>query len=216
MADWRYCRYVAGIMEGLSADLCGKIQMHDELIQVDDYEIQLGDAVEMIRERVLGPSGSTVRLTFQRPEGKEKQYHQPSGDGVVRASHDVYTIALLRGPRSKHTIPNPEIHQQMQKISPSKITRSAPLHAALTHPTNAEPEKTTPSDVIKELELADVIKELELELLASTNAMHDLKSVHETLKETMHHLLREIGTLVPQLPVPTNTEDAVTFIRQAR
>lgn len=46
--------YVAALLKGGSAQRCGKIRPHDELIQIDDYEIQIGDPVEMIRGLVLG------------------------------------------------------------------------------------------------------------------------------------------------------------------
>jgi hypothetical protein len=46
--------YVAALLRGGSAQRCGKICPHDELIQIDTYEIQVGDEVEMIRGLVLG------------------------------------------------------------------------------------------------------------------------------------------------------------------
>ena len=48
----------------------------------DDYSLKLGDEVEMIRGMVLGSTGSTVRMTFQRPTGQEKKHHKPSGQGM--------------------------------------------------------------------------------------------------------------------------------------
>ena len=37
----------------------------------DHHEIRMGDEVEKIRGLVLGPTGSNVRLTFQRPESQD-------------------------------------------------------------------------------------------------------------------------------------------------
>jgi hypothetical protein len=48
----------------------------------DDYSLKLGDEVDIIRGMVLGPTGSTVSLTFQRPKGQEKKDHKPSGEGM--------------------------------------------------------------------------------------------------------------------------------------
>ena len=41
----------------------------------------MGDDVEMVRGKVLGPTGSTVSITFQRPVGQEREHHKPSGEG---------------------------------------------------------------------------------------------------------------------------------------
>ena len=49
--------------------------------RADKYSLKMGDDVEMIRGLVLGPTGSTVSITFQRPVGQEKKHHKPSGEG---------------------------------------------------------------------------------------------------------------------------------------
>eukprot|EP00802_Teleaulax_amphioxeia_P003351 Tamp_03354.p1 GENE.Tamp_03354~~Tamp_03354.p1 ORF type:complete len:1136 (-),score=161.54 Tamp_03354:370-3582(-) len=179
--------YVAAILEGGSAQLCKRIALHDELIKIDHHEIRMGDEVEKIRGLVLGPTGSTVRLTFQRPESQDVYeaedgfHHVPTQQGIIRAYHEAYTVVLIRGPphkpvREQGSVPiNQEADVGLKKISPSKITRAA---------------LPPPMETISE---------------DGNKATQELQA-----------LLRAIASLAPELESPTTAQEALPFVLQVK
>jgi hypothetical protein len=56
----------------------------------DHHEIRMGDEVEKIRGLVLGPTGSNVRLTFQRPESQDV-YETEDGASHARTHTHTHT-----------------------------------------------------------------------------------------------------------------------------
>jgi len=56
----------------------------------DHHEIRMGDEVEKIRGLVLGPTGSNVRLTFQRPESQDV-YETEDGASHARTHAHTHT-----------------------------------------------------------------------------------------------------------------------------
>ena len=56
----------------------------------DHHEIRMGDEVEKIRGLVLGPTGSNVRLTFQRPKSQDV-YETEDGASHARTHTHTHT-----------------------------------------------------------------------------------------------------------------------------
>ena len=82
----RWGIYVAELTPNGPADSSGKIKEDDVLIQIDGYEIQAHDTLETVRQRVLGPPGSTVSMMFERqPSGRLQQLEHFSVS-LVRAT----------------------------------------------------------------------------------------------------------------------------------
>jgi hypothetical protein len=64
----RWGIYVAGLTPNGPAEKSGKIAEDDTLVSVDGYRIEPEDTLETVRQRVLGPPGTTVVMTFQRED----------------------------------------------------------------------------------------------------------------------------------------------------
>eukprot|EP00802_Teleaulax_amphioxeia_P012988 Tamp_13035.p1 GENE.Tamp_13035~~Tamp_13035.p1 ORF type:complete len:526 (+),score=102.74 Tamp_13035:73-1578(+) len=81
--------YVADIVPDSSAEACGRIQRDDILHSIGNMEIFPGHTLEEVRSRILGPLGTTVRMSFRRPGG---QY----GTGPRNEMH-FFDVELERG-----------------------------------------------------------------------------------------------------------------------
>lgn len=168
----RWGIYVAGLTPKGPADKSGKIAEDDVLVSVDGYRIEPVDTLETVRQKVLGPPGTTVVLTFQRENNHGARAPTAFNVSLVRAAAEKSTVKELEENMNA-------AHNEIDKLK--KLLKEAMQEGdVVIDKTTGRVQRSAPRQPYVDPKR---ITDLELQLRQAKNLSQDLKTSNTSLSE---------------------------------